>query len=169
MTSEMMNGYYRSELEKIQAHLSEMGYESRIIEKSEIFPFVSMLVGIEQDYRERDRFLHISFVPMPEEADDILLLQLYTTLPSEKKPEFMGNVEKLILALNNRVALGQFGINDGAISFRHIQVSTQKEPVTGEVFKAVMSLFVYMMDIYEETIEDVATGKESLESAIQTL
>jgi len=161
---------YLASLQRLQQVLKEMGYESRILEKTDFIPIHSLLCGIEQDYKNRNRYVHFSYIPMPEDWDDNMLLQFYITLPLEIKIENVDTLKALLIEMNNHTAIGQFGINnDGAVCFRHVQVSTKAEPLTEAVFQSTLEIFVFMVDGYEDTIEAVATGQQDLSSAIKSL
>lgn len=151
-------------------YIESLEFETRIIKKSEMIPIHVLLAAVTVDYRDRDRFINFSFVPLSK--NDLLhidLLQFYTTMPFIVKKHYADNVKKLLHVINSHMAVGHFGIqDDGEIFIRYILPTHRVHGVSEEQFLETLFLYVSMMDIHEEIIEKVGTGEMTLPEAFAT-
>lgn len=171
MFSDEIHGSHLKQLNQLRLYIDALDFESRMIEHSEFVPINVLLVAITVDYMERDRFINFSFVPISdEELDHTNLLQFYTTMPIELKLNNRIDVEKLLLAINTRMAVGHFGIQDnGEIYIRHIYSAHRLYGMNEQLIVETILLFIAMIDMHEELIDGVAKGKIELEEALRIL
>ena len=169
--SEKAHARHLVELGFLKEHLEEIGLESTVLERSQELPLNVLLTNIQNDHKGRKRVVNFAFVPMPEgDMDYISLLQFYTVIPCELSPENQGSLEKLIMAINCQTAIGYFGAKENKEVFLRYTYSTSASHlISKDEFKETLFLFVYMMEIYAEIIEDVASGKKSLQEALKAI
>lgn len=168
MFSEEVQKKHLEELSQLRIYIDKLELETRIIKKSDIIPIHILLAGLTVDYKDRDRFVNFSFVPLSEEdLQHINLLQFYTSLPIEIENEHIDEVKKLLHVINTHMAIGHFGIQeDGEIYIRYIYPTHRIHGVNEQQFLETFLLYISMIDLHEKIIEEVGTGKLSLEDAV---
>lgn len=168
MFSEKELKNHLEELNQIRMFIDKVEFETRMIKKSDIMPIHVLLAGLTVDYKERDRYVNFSFVPLSEDdLQYINLLQFYTTLPLEVKEEYIDDVKKLLHVINSHMAIGHFGVQeDGEAYIRYIYTTHRIHGVNEQQFLETLLLYISMIDIHEEMIEKVGIGEVALSEAI---
>lgn len=170
MFSEKELKNHLEELNQIRMYIDRLELETRIIKKSDIMPIHVLLAGLTVDYKERDRYVNFSFVPLSEDdLQFINLLQFYTTLPVEVKEQYIDDIHTLLHVINTHMAIGHFGIQeDGEVYIRYIYTTHRIHGVNEQQFLETLMLYTSMIDIHEEIIEKVGIGEMKLSDAIAT-
>lgn len=157
------------QLNQLRMYIDSLEFESRIIQKSERIPIHILLAAITVDYKERNRFINFSFVPISEEELEYTnLLQFYTTLPIELSRNHLAEVERLLFAINTRMAVGHFGLqDDGEIYLRYIYTTHRIHGINEQQMLETILLFIAMLDMHEEVIDRLSSGEINLEEALR--
>ena len=171
MFEEDIHNHHLEQLNQLRIYIDHLEFESRIIQKSEQIPINILLAAITVDYKERNRFINFSFVPISgEELDHINLLQFYTTLPIDLNNNARESLEKLIFVINTRMAIGHFGLQeDGEIYLRYIYTTHRVHGINEQQIVETMMLYTAMLDMHERLLDRVAIGEMSLQEALREL
>ena len=103
-------------------------------------------------------------------VNTIDLLQITSVIPMTYKKENKSIIEKLLLEINTKLAVGNFILGDNeTIMFRYIYVTPKLELIRKEELKETAMLCVYMLEIFTETIDKVSQGEMTLAEAIKSL
>lgn len=169
MFSEEVHKKHLEYLNQLRLATDALQFESRLIKKGEHIPIHLLLVAITVDYKERDRFINFSYIPLEDEFEYIQLLQFYATMPFESEMSNREQVEKLLHVINSQMAVGNFGIQEDEIFARYIYTQHRDSGINEEQFSETVLLFIAMLDMYEKIIESVYNGEMNLERALQLL
>lgn len=151
----------------IQQYLTESGMTSQLLDRSEELPISVLLLPLLKDGRQRDRFLHFSFVPLNEEdLGGIDLLQIYTTVPVEWKIDSKDQVTKLIAAINRKLAIGHFNLQNDEVNYRYVHCLSGSKRISADEMLAVIRLFEMMLNMFASVVDDVAAGRVDLAQAL---
>jgi hypothetical protein len=160
MLSEAAGARHLERLGKLQSLLGETGLATRLLEQSIEIPFHLLIAGFHQDHKGRDRFLHFSFLPMAEQdIQAVELLQMYCTLPFRLTAGLREQAALLLLEVNSRLPLGHFGINEeDEIHYRYVYGLPAAKPFDDDEILDIISMSMYMCDLFAEEIEDLTSG-----------
>jgi hypothetical protein len=159
------------ELGFLEGAFKKKGIETVILEKSEQI-FLHTLVVTMSDYKNRDMNIVFHFVPLEEEygIEHAHFVQVYTVLPFVFDIRFNDDLGKLILNLNNRVLLGLFGLKDGKeLYYRYVYSSPQADMINIAEFMDNFELYIAMLNLFEEYVESVSTGKAKLQDVLEEI
>jgi hypothetical protein len=171
MLSETAKARHLERLGTLRDLLEEAGLVSSLLEPSETIPFHILIAGFHQDNKGRDRFLHFSYLPIEEQEIQALeLLQIYSTLPFSMSEGLREQVALLLLEVNTRLPIGHFGINEQEeIHYRYVCSLPAAKPLEAEEILDIVSMFMYMCDMFAEMIEHLATGAKDLSAVRENL
>lgn len=171
MISEKLHALHAVELGFLQSGLEEEGFTTQFVEKSPELPLHVLLLSLGQDGKGRDRWINFNFVPLPdEEIENIRLLQLYSVVPCTIRSDRQDAVRRLLHAVNCVMPIGGYGIKeDGEVFIRYVYSASASRTLSPEELLEVVSLFNYMLELFAERIEDVASGAASLEDALAAI
>ncbi|MTI85716.1 MAG: hypothetical protein FH756_17930 [Firmicutes bacterium] len=171
MISEKVHARHLVFLDFIKRYLEEDGMESMLMERSEDLPLNILLTSIKRDHKGRERFINFSFVPTSEDdLENLNLLQFYSIVPCDYKPENRDSLEKLLLAINQHMAVGHFGIKqDAEVYIRYIHAFPLSSLPQKEDINELVMLYTYMHDSFGELIESVVSGEKVLQDALAEL
>lgn len=160
-----------AELGFLMQYLREAELPSQLLKPSNEVPLATLLVPLFQDYKNRDRFMTFTFVPLPEdEIEYVRLLQIFSVVPVDWKEGTRGDVEKLLLAINARTAIGHFNVNEeGEVSFRYVHAASNSTILPKNEILETIDLFNLMLDMFAETIDKVASGAMPLSEALASV
>jgi hypothetical protein len=171
MLTDLAHARHLAQLGQLKEILDEAELATNLLEKSEAIPLHVLMAGFQEDSKGRDRFLHFSFLPLND--DDIVaiqLLQIYSTLPFHLKEGAREGVAALLLEVNTRLPVGHFGVNEeGELHYRYVYSLSASRTFDGDEVLEILTLFVYMCDMFAEHIELVASGEASADTVIQAL
>ncbi|MEW9700851.1 YbjN domain-containing protein [Paenibacillus sp. SI8] len=171
MLPELVHARHLAQLGLLKEILDEAGLATNLLEKSEAIPIHVLMAGFQEDKKGRDRFLHFSFLPLDEEeAGAIQLLQIYSTLPFHLKDEQRAAVAHILLEINTRLPIGHFGINEqNELHYRYVYSLSTARSFDSEEILDILSMFVYMCDMFAEPVELVASGESGVAEVIEAL
>ncbi|WNR44017.1 YbjN domain-containing protein [Paenibacillus roseipurpureus] len=171
MLTELAHGRHLAQLGQLKEILDEAELATNLLEKSEAIPLHVLMAAFQEDQKGRDRFLHFSFLPLnDEDITAIQLLQIYSTLPFHLGTGARAEVSSLLLEINTRLPIGHFGINeDGEIHYRYVYTLSASRSFESDETLEIITLFVYMCDMFAPYIEQVAAGELQAEQVIQAL
>lgn len=160
-----------AELGFIKQYMEEAGLPSQFINVSDQVPIPVVLTGLPKDRDNRERYLHFSFIPLSDdELNEISLLQIYTTVPVNVLQDAREDTGKLMLAINTQLAVGHFSMKeDGEVYYRYVHALRADEMMPKEAFLELVDLFLIMLNMFTELIQDVASGKLPLDDALDAL
>ncbi|NQX70026.1 YbjN domain-containing protein [Paenibacillus alba] len=171
MLPDLVHARHLAQLGLLKDILDETGLATNLLEKSEAIPLHVLMAGFQEDKKGRERFLHFSFLPLnDEEIGAIQLLQIYSTLPFHLQEGRRGEVASVLLEINTRLPIGHFGINEqNELHYRYVYSIPATSTFESEEVLEILSLFVYMCDMFAEHVELVASGEAGAEQVIQAL
>ncbi len=167
MTDELTNAQHTAELGFLEDIFVALGYESvHLFERSDQVSLPTLAVGLEPDAKGRGKNLALAFYPVPE-FDDTNFLQYYIELPFEVDEGAQTRVLPLLPYINQRLVLGHFGITDGEqhLHYRYVQALPSLDVITEDEVKDVIAIVEYSPVLFEEILEQAATGTLSLDEA----
>ncbi|KRF43936.1 YbjN domain-containing protein [Paenibacillus sp. Soil787] len=171
MLPDKIHARHLAQLGFLKEILDETGLATNLLEKSEAIPLHVLMAGFQEDKKGRERFLHFSFLPLND--DDIVaiqLLQIYSTLPFHLQEGSRDAVASVLLEINTRLPIGHFGINEqNELHYRYVYSISASRTFESEGVLEILSLFVYMCDMFAEHVELVASGEASAEQVVQSL
>lgn len=171
MLPDLVHARHLAQLGLLKQILDEADLATNLLEKSEAIPLHVLMAGFQEDKKGRERFLHFSFLPLND--DDIVaiqLLQIYSTLPFHLQEGTRDGVAAVLLEINTRLPIGHFGINEqDELHYRYVYSISAASTFESEEVLEILSLFVYMCDMFAEHVELVASGEASAEQVVQSL
>jgi hypothetical protein len=171
MLSETASAHHLERLGNLKLLLDETGLATSLLEQSKDIPFHILIAGFHQDPKERERFVQFSFLPIHEqEIQAVDLLQMYSTLPFRLEEGLRDQTASLLLDVNTLLPIGYFGINEqDEIHLRYVYSLPAGKPLGADEMLDVVSLFMYMCDMFGGPIEDLASGSKPLEAVRESL
>ncbi|WP_168120790.1 hypothetical protein [Paenibacillus sp. HB172176] len=171
MVSEQEHAKQLAELGGLQLAFQREGFESELLERSSDIPLHVLLLPLGKDAAGRDRIVNLNFQPLPEsDIEWIRLLQLYTTIPCDIVEERKAEVEHFLHVINGLVPIGYFGIqSSGEVFVRYVCTVPSSRMASSEELLEVLSIFHYLLEIFPERIQRVASGELGLEDALHSL
>ncbi|MDF2668127.1 MAG: hypothetical protein K0R67_433 [Paenibacillus sp.] len=171
MLPDKIHARHLAQLGFLKEILDETGLATNLLEKSEAIPLHVLMAGFQEDKKGRERFLHFSFLPLnDDEIGAIQLLQIYSTLPFHLQDGSRDAVASVLLEINTRLPIGHFGINEqNELHYRYVYSISASRTFESEEVLEILSLFVYMCDMFAEHVELVASGEASAVQVVQSL
>jgi hypothetical protein len=168
MVSDLTNAKHTVELGHLEELFAKMGYHSSLMEPSRIVPIPTLAITMPLDEKGRDRSINVLFVPVADgELETLELLQLHTQIPCQLDERRQPDVEKLIGALNNKIGMGCIGIDaNNNIYYRYIYPKAKFESIDERLISETVLLFIYLYERFSHLVESVATGQQSLDTAL---
>lgn len=169
MISELEHAKHLAELGSLQIGFAQEGLNAELVERTPEIPLHVLLLSLGKDGSDRDRIVNMNFSPLPEsDIEWIKLLQLYTVVPCEIADGRRDEVERLLLVANSLVPLGHFGIKeDGEVYARYVYAVPSAQTVSSNELLEVVSLYHYMLELFANRIEGVASGELSMDEALR--
>lgn len=153
--------------------LDDINIAGHFVPASAEIPLSTLIVPLDKDEQNRERTLTYSFIPLPEEVfPDVKLLQHYTELPIPLSDKTPPSLERLLLAINLTLPIGNFGINKSQdLYFRYVYTLPKFEVLSQrkEVLLDLLKLVSYALDVSTEPIEQVVRGTKSVDQVISEL
>jgi hypothetical protein len=168
MSQEQIFARHLVELGFLEDILSDMGYTVQLIEKSPHVPYHVLLVALEPDSKGRPLQMTLTFYPVGEEdVKNTLLLQYFIELPFEIDEKGLARLKELLPYINNKIVLGHVGITDGQnkLHYRYVQALPITSPVSEVAVSDVIILVSYTPLLFNDTLEELAEGKITVEQA----
>ncbi|UJF34110.1 YbjN domain-containing protein [Paenibacillus hexagrammi] len=171
MLPETAHARHLAQLGVLKDILEEAGLATNLLEKSEAIPIHVLMAGFQEDKKGRDRFLHLSFLPLDEEdIQAIQLLQVYSTLPFHLKEGHREAVSSVMLEVNTRLPIGHFGVNEqNELHYRYVYSISAANGLVADEILEILSMFIYMCDMFADPVELAASGEASADQVIQSL
>ena len=169
MSTEQMHARHLVELGFLQDAIGEMGHSSRVAPRSSALPYHTLIVDLDPDAKGRPRQLAMNYYPIDDaEFSDSLFLQYFITFPFALDPSSVTSLAIVLTLVNTKVVLGHFGIDDEQkqLHFRYVQVLPSDEVMAVEKVANAFTLVSYTPRLFQDLLEDVATGSVKLEAAI---
>tara|TARA_Y100001933_G_C18946419_1_gene541823 strand:- start:584 stop:1099 length:516 start_codon:yes stop_codon:yes gene_type:complete len=152
-------------LEYLSKKLSEIDIESRVLTKTEELGLGTMVVALDNDYKNRDQLVNLALLPRPDdELEHINLMQFYVELPESFTQSTENKVKDLLTEINARMPIGHFGINEERIYCRYVMVLPDGETVNEADIIETLFLFADIIGVFQEMIEDLAQQRKSLDA-----
>ncbi|GBG06044.1 YbjN domain-containing protein [Paenibacillus agaridevorans] len=169
MISEMEHAKQLAELGGLQIAFEKEGFQTRLLERSESIRLHVLVMMLGEDDQGRDRTMNLNFQPLPEsDIEWIRLLQLHTILPFRVAPAQRSAVERVLIGANAMVPLGGFGLDeDGEVYARYVYTVPSSQTISPDELLEVISIFHYMLVLFEERIGQVAAGELTPEEALR--
>lgn len=154
-----------AKLQTLQAHFEEIKIPAKVIEKNELLALDTLLVTAEGDYLGRNQFVNIAFLPDFSDGDGFLdLIQYFTELEKTVEKAQIPLVESLLNFINVRMPIGHFSVSNEKIYFRYVLAELSDHPDMSQKIIGTFFMYVDVLDLFQESIEDVLSGKSTLEA-----
>lgn len=152
-------------LEYLSQKLSEIDIESRVLTKTEELGLGTMVIALDNDYKDRDQLVNLALLPRPDdEMEHINLMQFYVELPETYSQTTENNVKDLLTEINARMPIGHFGINEERIYCRYVMVLPDGDTLNEADIIETLFLFADIIGVFQEMIEDLAQQRKSLDA-----
>lgn len=152
-------------LQYLHEKFAEVEIESKVVEKSDLLEMSTLLVSAEKDYLDRDQFINLAYLlELTEEDENLMLLQFFTELSPAFEPSQLPMIESLLAFTNIRMPIGHFGTQNNKIHYRYVMVDTKDS--VDHAAQTIETFFMYLdvLDIFQESLENVILNKQSLEA-----
>lgn len=162
---------YLERLKLIESYLKDK-YETKLVRKSEGIPLDVLASAYEDDYKGRNREIDFTHVPLAAELNfqKINMLQIFSALPFDLNLDYALDVSALLVSINDKLPLGNFGIgDDNKIYFRYVMTVNIDKSLDTEEFNEIMSVVTHLIDLFEEMIEVVANGEKDFITVMEEL
>ena len=176
MREDEIHARHLAELGFLEDIVREMGLGAQLMERSEQVPYHTLLVDLEPDAQERPRQMAVNFYPAdPELVADTLLLQYFIVLPVTLDEAGAARVREWLPEINNQVVVGHFSLSgSGAgaapqLHFRYVQALPSGKVISAEAVSDVITLVSYPPLLYQNALEDLASGDINLDQARASL
>ncbi|MBD2846513.1 hypothetical protein IDH44_15030 [Paenibacillus sp. IB182496] len=171
MISEQEHAKQLAELGGMQLAFQREGFQSELLERTPDIPLHVLLLPLGKDAAGRDRIVNLNFQPLPDsDIEWIRLLQMYTTVPCDIAEGRQSDVEHFLHVINGRIPLGYFGIQStGEIYVRYVCSVPSSSMVSSDELLEVLSIFHYVLEMFPERIQQLASGDIALADALQAL
>lgn len=166
--TEMMYARHLAELGFLEQAVSDLGYTSELIERSEQVPYHTLLVNLPADGQGRAFQVALSFYPIDEsQLEHSLLLQYFIALPFAVNASAAPAVLAVLPELNNRVVLGHFGLSADLrqLHYRYVQALPNDDILSAEKVADVLLLVSYTPTLFADVLAALADGQLSAEAA----
>lgn len=152
-------------LDYLSQKLAEIDIESRVLTKTEDIGLGTMVIALDNDYKDRDQLVNLAILPRPDdEMEHINLMQFYVELPEAFSNSVETKVKDLLTEINARMPLGHFGINEERIYCRYVMVLPDGETLNEADIIETLFLFADIIGVFQEMIEDLAQERKSLDA-----
>ena len=152
-------------LEYLSNKLSEINIESRILMKTKNVDIGTMVVTLDNDYKNRDQIVNLAIIPRPDdEMEHINFMQFYVELPESYESSVGNNLKDLLTEINTRMPIGHFGINEDRIYCRYVMVLPDGETLNEADIIETLFLFADIIGVFQEMIEDLAQKRKTLDA-----
>ena len=161
-----------SRLDIIDLYMQDYGYESQMIKKTLKLPIDLLISTIKNDIEGRERYMQFMHIPMETETGTkyIDLLQMYIKLPFDLNLECGIDTAAFITNINSSLPLGNFGIaEDNSVYFRYVLPVSKSKILDKDEFKEIVDIFIDMVDMFGEIIEEVANGSKDMYEAMDEM
>lgn len=166
-------------LNDIKSLLEKTDFTCEILPASDKIPINQLVAGLGPDTENRVRFLIIRTAEQDLSSHDALLgitapirryqeIQLLSVLPFQVNAENIPDTARLILLLNKGMELPGFELSevDGIVLFRHAFV-VPEDALDERILLSLVGMIQMLLDAFTELLEDVATGAQSLQEALE--
>jgi hypothetical protein len=169
--SEETNAKTYLELARLEKILNDMGFPTQLLESSEQYEINVLLASIEPDYKNRERIVNLTFVPVgDDQLDSISLLQFYINYPFEIDKKYKNELVKFLCFVNYKMPMACISINENnAVFFKYVYAIKKYELLDKDSTQEIVALLQYTMGIFAQQIEDVAIGAKTSAKAIKDL
>jgi len=172
MSTDTASDRHVVELGFLEGIVNELGLATQLVERSAEVAYPTLLVALDPegapDAALAPRELAITFYPIADDQlDDTLLLQYYIALPSAFAGDGLARVREWLPELNNKTALGHFGLTDDhqQLHFRYVQTLPVTTGVTREAVAEVLLLVAYTPLMFSAPLAGLAAGTLTLAEA----
>ena len=121
----------------------------------------SLMVDIPGSDELRSRQMYISFFPNETEFEGSRLLQFYTQIPVKVTQESRQSLLWFLPLVNNRCAIGHFGLTNemDVLQFRYVYtLQSGLTPKWGHM-KDILDLMIYTPDLFHDLFLGIEAGK----------
>lgn len=171
MQSEQTQARTYLELAQLRDHARSIDLRAELVQADDDTPLHLLIVRFDDDDRGRERIATITFVPNPDDQlEAIKLLQVYVAYPFDARPELQGEAGLLIARLNSRLPLGSLAIADsGELCYKLVHAYAKFDVLQKAAASELMQLIEFVVGLFAEQLEEVATGERSAADALEEL
>jgi len=162
---------HRAELERFRESLSQEAYQTQLASAAGDVPYDTLLVKIESFEKEnRVWTLELSYLPgLEDELNDVSILQCYVALSDQTSEENRAGLERLILKINAKLAIGSFGLleNPRLLFFKHNAMLPNDDPAASDrIVHELVPMTSYLIGTFSDPLIKIATGEKTAEAAM---
>ena len=154
-----------SRLQNLQTAFSEIQIDAKLMEKNEQFEMHSLLLAADDDYKGRTTFVNLAYVnDLSDEESNLALLQYFTELPLVLEENQVQMTETLLNFINIRMPLGHFSTQNNKVYLRYVLAESKRDEEYAMKTLETFFMFVDVMDIFQESIEQIISGNLTYEA-----
>jgi hypothetical protein len=169
MNDDLTQARHLVELGYLENIANELGMPTQLIERGPEMPYHTLLVDLDPEAAENNKLhMAVTFYPVADDQlDETLLLQYYIALPATFAEGGLDRVREWLPELNNKTALGHFGLTDdhSQLHFRYVQALSLAGGITREAVGEVLVLVAYTPAVFAGPLAGLAAGTLTLEAA----
>ena len=171
MISEKIQAKHILDLSNLEEILKEGNIQCSLLTSGKNLPLSMLIVPMEKDNKGRPRAYSCSYIPMDDDdLENISLLQIYSQFPIKLNKSKIEDLRTLLLACNILQPIGNFGIKDETdIYLRYVLVVKKFDLLDPEEISETLMMFEYGINMYQDLIEDINSGNQSIKEALESL
>ncbi len=169
MTADLTQQRHLIELSFLENIVNDLGLTTQLLERSDSVPLHTLLINLDPEAPATNPLqLAVTFYPVADDQlENTLLLQYYLPLPAQFAADGLDRVRAWLPELNNKTALGHFGLTDDAhqLHFRYVQALPVTTGLSREAVADVLLLVTYTPTLFAGPLAGLAAATLTLEEA----
>ena len=155
------------DLSSLLPAINEQGYTTEIMPPTDAAPVEQLLVFLNMDYRRRQRYVELVFVP---EMEELTILQMFVLMPFEIEHSSISTLSRVLLQVNRLLPITGFGLSEheGWAYFRYLMICPDGS-LDPETTATAVWMIEHLLDRFTGLIEEVAKGGMTLEQGERAL
>lgn len=169
MSDDLTHDRHLIELGFLEAIVNDLGLPTQLLERSAEVPFATLLVNLDPEAPAANPLqLAVTFYPLADDQlDETLLLQYFIALPVTFSGDGLDRVRAWLPELNNKTALGHFGLTDDhqQLHYRYVQALPLTTGLTRAAVADVLLLVAYTPTLFAVPLAGLAAATLTLAEA----
>lgn len=157
-------------LEHLLNHLETQNYTCFMLPKEQTgLPIDVLSIQLNNDYKQREQFLSLSFYPLKKQESNIRYLQLFVQLDMNLTDTSLLNTTFILPYINTQLPLGHFGLNmeELKIYFKFIHIFGNENKLDVKVIQDNIEMTQYILqslgNIFRQIEEEAMDFEKLLE------
>jgi len=163
-------------LQRLKSTLETIGYTAAVLEQAGGGPLDILSVALEADSQNREQQLTLAVYPLSEDLEGSTFIQFFTQYPFELSANCLTSIERILPTINNKLALGHFGISpcQTELHFKYVLAlplgfampddnefsSEGRSAIAPGCLSDVLDMCIFAHTYYAETFESLVLANE---------